>query len=227
MLKSFQANPILTIAGLISGGAAGAIDAFQKSNAAYQRALANDPTKARLLDLLTKTQQAPDWSRLIEGYSRNLGSALDAFSGGGYNAGQIVTGSQGTRASGIQKAGENSIAAQTAANLIQIQMQDEARRQQLQADIIQSPVFGIPDSSRINPGADAFLGLWAGGLGGLQSSLGSQFEAFTTNQQSDALDLLMQDRQQLVAPPIQSSNYGVGYRNPDFLSYSTDTFLIP
>lgn len=184
---AFSFNPLLTLVSLFSGATAGGLDAFQKSRAAYQQAVANEPVKAQLLDLLTRTRQTPNYSRLIESMSRYQGRALDAASAQGYSTGRITNSSQGVRESGIQRANNNSIAAQTQAAIIERQMQDEAQRRQLEAQILSSPQFGIPDAKSINPGNDAFLGFFAGGLGGIQSSIAQQFNAYNTQQQAQAL----------------------------------------
>lgn len=231
---AFEVNPILTLVSLLSSSVGGGLAAYQQSREAYQQALANEPLKAQLFDLLSRTRQPQDYSGLVESMSRAQSGAYARNTAQGYSRGDVVQGSFGTRESGINRANANSIAAQTNAAIIAKQMEDERARKQLELQILSNPAFGSPDPKSINPSSDAFLGFFAGGLGGVQSSIADQYRAYSQDQSTaNVLGLLagQNGNQEMVTPTFSNRNpsgFGVGYQpnlpSPNYLDYITNSY---
>lgn len=205
-------NPWMLAASIVGGGLSGGISAFQNSAAAQREALALQPMKARLLDEYSNLLKPADLTRLIEGSSRNLSRSLAGSRADSFARGTSGVNSAGVFSSGLQQSNENNIAAQVAAQLAQVRLDEEFRRTQLRNQIASNPVLGAPDPSSINPIADGFLGGLTGAIGSGLSNFSNQSQAGQVDAQTQALLALIQGRQQpqgasVVAP--QTESFGV------------------
>ena len=239
-------NPWIMAASIFGNAFGGGISAFQNSRNAQQQALANEPQKAMLLDQYSQLAGAPDLSRLIEGQSRSLTQALAGSRADSFNRGTSAVNSAGVSSGGLASAQGNSIAAQAAAQLAQVRLDEDFRRRGLQAEIASSPVLGMPNADQFNPLADGFLGALTGGIGGGLSNLADQRQAGVLDSQTAQLLALLQGSggNNIASPPTAAPaisvvpNAGVSYNppvlgnressvTPDYVNYLTRSNLSP
>lgn len=142
--------PILISAGL--GLVGGAASAYQTSRNNQRMSQGAEAQQQQILDFIDRMYAQDTTSAPINAATSAIGGSFAA--------------------SGLGGSGMNRQAAAEAA--ASITAQDLARKQGMEGQMLQNPVFATPDSRSFNPWADAFAGGAMGAIGGAAQAYGAQ-----------------------------------------------------
>lgn len=178
--------PFLTslLTSILTGGLGGAIQGGVGARGNRAQAMQDENVRN---DLMRRAEEMmnPDYSRLIEGMSRQLTRSLQSQGGAAGQQGLMTSSRAGTLSGGVTRAREDNISAEMSAQLAAMMMQDMLAREQAAANLMRDPTMRTPSPESFNLGLDTFLGLIGGAAGGAGNTMAEAVRGGFLNQRQD------------------------------------------
>ena len=178
--------PFITslLTSILTGAMGGGIAGFGGTRNARAQAMQDENVRNDLTQR-AEDMMNPDYSRLIEGMSRQLTRSLQSQGAAAGQQGLMTSSRAGTLSSGATKSRENQMSAEMSAALAAAIMQDMLQRETAAAQLMQNPAMRTPSPDSFNLGLDTFLGFLGGGAGGAGNTISEAIRGGYLRQNND------------------------------------------